>query len=86
LAAARDARAVPWHSTKQRMPSCGRACLNACGCGFAGTAVCVELLDSDELNDEDGREGVGMSDLTGVADRYRTGLGTADARSAEIRP
>ena len=45
--------------------------------------MCVELLDSDELNDEDGREGFGMSDLIGVADRYRTGLRTADTRSAE---
>lgn len=33
------------------------------GCGFVGTAVCVELLDADELEGvgEDGREGVGVT-------------------------
>ena len=36
--------------------------LDARGCGFVGTAVCVELLDADELDGvgEDGREGVGV--------------------------
>jgi hypothetical protein len=41
-----------------------RPCLNldARGCGLVGTAVCVELLDVDELEGvgEDGREGVGV--------------------------
>jgi hypothetical protein len=37
--------------------------LDVRGCGFAGTAVCVELLDADELEGvgEDGREGVGVT-------------------------
>ena len=33
------------------------------GCGFVGTAVCVELVDVDEFEGvgEDGREGVGVT-------------------------
>jgi hypothetical protein len=33
------------------------------GCGFAGTAVCVEVVDADEFEGvgEDGREGVGVT-------------------------
>jgi hypothetical protein len=36
--------------------------LDVRGCGFVGTAVCVELLDADELDGvgEEGREGVGV--------------------------
>lgn len=37
--------------------------LEEAGCGFAGTAVCVELVDADEFEGvgEDGREGVGVT-------------------------
>jgi hypothetical protein len=50
----------------------GRACccdqcegcfsLDESGCGFVGTAVCVELLDADELDGvgEEGREDGGV--------------------------
>jgi hypothetical protein len=40
-------------------------CFDARGCGFAGTAVCVELLDAEELEGvgEEGREGVGVTDM-----------------------
>ena len=37
--------------------------MEARGCGFVGTAVCVELVDVDEFEGvgEDGREGVGVT-------------------------
>jgi hypothetical protein len=42
--------------------------LEARGCGFVGTAVCVELVDVDELEGvgEDGREGVGVTAELGL--------------------
>jgi hypothetical protein len=50
--------------TLELWPWAGSCCfdLDVRGCGFAGTAVCVELLDVDELDGvgDDGREGVGV--------------------------
>lgn len=58
------------------------------GCGFVGTAVCVELVDVDELEGvgEDGREGVGVTAELGLVldDRWagmggtRVGLGVLE--------
>jgi hypothetical protein len=68
--------------------------LDARGCGFVGTAVCVELLDADELDGvgEDGREGVGVraeevsgcAGLRGVDDVGLGVVGADDGAGSQI--
>jgi hypothetical protein len=53
------------------------------GCGFVGTAVCVELVDVDEFEGvgEDGREGVGVTaELVLVLDDRWAEVGGARVR------
>ena len=51
------------------------------GCGFVGTAVCVEVVDVDELEGvgEDGREGIGVTAELGLVldDRWAEVGGTS---------
>jgi hypothetical protein len=57
--------------------------LEARGCGFVGTAVCVELVDVDEFEGvgEDGREEVGViAELVLVLDDRWTEVGDARVR------
>jgi len=57
--------------------------LEARGCGFVGTAVCVELVDVDEFESvgEDGRKGVGVTaELVPVLDDRWADVGGARVR------